>query len=112
MNCNIETYPPFDKAVKKLGKRYKSLKKDLTKLTMDLKENPQMGIDLGNGFRKIRMAISSKGKDKSGGARVITFVIILSEDDANVALVYIYDKSDRENITDKELLTLRKSCGL
>ena len=71
-----------------------------------------MGTDLGNGFRKIRMAVKSKGKGKSGGARIITFTIIVSQEDTTIALLYLYDKSERSNIKDKELEALMKECGL
>ena len=82
MSYNIRTYPPFDRAIKRLNKRYKSLKADLLKLIAELQENPQMGADLGKGFRKVRMQISAKGKGKSGGARVITYIVRVSEADA------------------------------
>ena len=59
-----------------------------------------MGTPIGNNFYKIRLAIQSKGKGKSGGARVITFVQIINE---KIFLIAIYDKSSLENITDKEL---------
>ena len=112
MNYSIETFPPFDRAAKRLAKRYKSLKDDLSQLINELRANPQMGTDLGNGFRKIRMAVKSKGKGKSGGARIITFTLILSQEDTTIALLYLYDKSERSNITDKELEALMKECGL
>ena len=54
------------------------------------------------------MAIASKGKGKSGGARVITHTLIM----ADVDVVAIYDKSEKENLTDKELLDLARKCGL
>jgi hypothetical protein len=65
-----------------------------------------MGVSLGNNCYKIRLAISSKGKGKSGGARIITCVIV---NDEEVYLAAIYDKSDRENITDKELEQIIKT---
>ena len=112
MSYNIRTYPPFDRAIKRLNKRYKSLKADLLKLIAELQENPQMGADLGKGFRKVRMQISAKGKGKSGGARVITYIVRVSEADAAIALVYIYDKSEKNNITDAELRALQEECEL
>lgn len=93
MNCRIETSDIFERQLKSLAKRYPSLKADIAQLRSELFENPFMGIDLGKHLRKIRLAITSKGKGKSGGARVITYVI-----------------SDRENISDKELLDLLKQC--
>ncbi len=65
--------------------------------------NPFQGDGLGNGLYKVRMSIKSKGKGKSGGARVITMVKVI---DKTVTLAAIYDKSDMETITDKELKDL------
>jgi len=58
------------------------------------------------------MSITSKGKGKSGGARVITYTVILAETDAEIKLLTIYDKSERENLSDKELLELMIKNGL
>ncbi len=63
-------------------------------------ENPFMGSDLGRGVRKIRMAIGSKGKGKSGGARVLTLTVLVS-DDADVTLLTIYDKDEIDNVSDE-----------
>lgn len=71
-----------------------------------------MGKELGKHLHKVRFPISSKGKGKSGGARVITHVILVVSDSANITLVTIYDKSDKANITDKELRLLMKKNGL
>ena len=65
-----------------------------------------MGTPLGHDCFKIRMAISAKGKGKSGGARVITHVQVTKED---IFLLSIYDKSEAENIADKELLARLKN---
>ena len=78
----------------------------------ELLQNPEIGTDLGNGFRKIRLAITSKGKGKRGGERVITLNLILSADETEIGLFYIYDKSERISITDAELKALRLKCGV
>lgn len=65
--------------------------------------NPQIGTDLGNGLRKIRMRISSKGRGKSGGARVISFTVVVAIDETEINLLYIYDKAERESISLKEI---------
>ena len=65
-----------------------------------MKDNPFQGIDLGGGVRKIRMAISSKGKGKSGGARVLTLNVLVS-DNADVTLLTIYDKDEIANVSDE-----------
>ena len=80
-------------------------------------ENPRLGTSLGKDAFKIRLKITSKGKGKSGGARVITLiesaVIGITEQtspqEITVNLLSIYDKSDMANISDKELKDLLKS---
>ncbi len=100
MSYNISSIPIFDKQAKRLAKKYPSLKRDLTELLENLAGNPKMGKALGNNFYKIRLSITSKGKGKSGGARVVTYVKITA---TTVFLVSIYDKSEKSTITDKEL---------
>lgn len=111
MNCSISTTPDFDKAIKNLAKRYASIKDDYAQLLKNLKDNPLMGTPLGHNMRKVRMAITAKGKGKSGGARVITHNVILKTEKAHTTLIYAYDKSDRANITDNELTELLRKNG-
>lgn len=75
----------------------------------ELSQNPNIGTDLGNGVRKIRMAVKSKGKGKSGGMRVITFNVIIDRTDTEITLLSIYDKSEKESISDKEIKMLLES---
>ena len=110
MNCRIRTYKPFVKALKKLAKRYRSIRDDVARLVEELKQNPTMGTDLGGGLRKIRLSITTKGRGKSGGARVITLTLFLKQEETEVRLLFIYDKADRETLSDKELEELRKGC--
>ena len=112
MKYKITTSKSFDKELKRLGKRYASLADDYETLLHDLKQTPTLGTDLGRGLRKVRMRITSKGKGKSGGARVITFTVIASVDEATINLLYIYDKSERENILPKEIDALLAANGL
>lgn len=100
MNYEISTIPLFDKQAKRLAKKYPSLKEDLALLIRSLVERPTQGVLLGNSFYKLRLPIASKGKGKSGGARVITYVKIVA---TTVFLCSIYDKSEKSNISDKEL---------
>ena len=100
MNYNIYSIPLFDKQAKRLSKKYPSLKTDLADLVAVLSENPETGKALGNDFYKIRLAITSKGKGKSGGARVITYVKIT---ETVVYLTSIYDKSEINTISSSEL---------
>jgi mRNA-degrading endonuclease RelE of RelBE toxin-antitoxin system len=103
MSYNILPLPPFDRQLKRLCKKYPSLKEEYFELIESLEENPEQGTNLGNKCFKIRLSIASKGKGKSGGARVITNFIIA---DQIVYLLSIYDKSEKENLTDKELKEL------
>ena len=112
MNYSIKTYRAFDKELKRLAKRYKSLKEDIIHLAEDLLNNPTQGVDLGGGVRKVRMAITSKGKGKSEGARVITLLITHSDTESEIGLHYIYDKSERESLTDAELRAIIVQNGL
>lgn len=99
MKYDIKPTPLFLKAFKRLRKRYASFERDYEKLQEDLKANPALGKDLGDDMRKVRMAITSKGKGKSGGARVITAVVIISVEETEINLLYIYDKSEMGNIS-------------
>lgn len=100
MPNRIEIDPVFTKAFKKLAKKYPSFPNDLKRLVEDLKQDAILGISLGGNVRKIRLAIKSKGKGKSGGVRVITYVLILDE---IVILLTAYDKSSVETVTAAEL---------
>ena len=72
-------------------------------LVEKLEDNPVMGTSLGNNCFKIRLAIASKRRGKSGGARIITHIYIENE---IVFLLAIYDKSEQDDISDKELRAL------
>ncbi len=109
MSYRIYPTPGFKKVFSKLAKKHPSLKTDLQKLIQILKEKPNSGINLGHGIHKIRMAITSKGKGKSAGARVITYLVT---EDNEVYLVYIYDKSELENISKEQIIELLKNAGL
>jgi mRNA-degrading endonuclease RelE of RelBE toxin-antitoxin system len=75
MSYKIIAVPTFSKEAKKLAKKYHSLKSELEIIFASLEINPIQGTSLGNNCYKIRIAISSKGKGKSGGARLITNII-------------------------------------
>jgi len=100
MSYDVLSIPLFDKQAKRLSKKYSSLREDLLKFSENLIDDPQQGKPLGNGFYKVRLAISSKQKGKSGGARIITCVKVTK---TTVYLASIYDKSEKNTITDKEL---------
>ena len=106
MNYKVIAVPRFKKELKKLAKKYHSLKEEFSAMVDSLETDPKQGTALGNNCYKIRTAIKAKGKGKSGGARVITNVVVL---ETTVYLLSIYDKADKENLIDKELQKLLAS---
>ena len=79
-----------------------SFKDDYNAFLDELEQNPFGGEPLGHHTYKNRMAIASKGKGKSGGARVITFNVFQHEDDSiEITLLTIYDKGEISSVTDK-----------
>lgn len=98
MNFEVIPTSGFAKSLKSLAKRYRSLKQDIEEFSKSLQKNPFQGVELTPGIRKIRMSITSKGRGKSGGARVITYTIIVSEQSGRVYLMDIYDKSDYSTV--------------
>lgn len=108
----IITLSSFEKELKKLKKKYRSIANDYSLLLDNLEANPYMGIDLGKGVRKVRMAISAKGKGKSHGARIITYTdALVSLSEGTLTLLFIYDKAERQTITDKEIDELLKEMN-
>ena len=103
MKYDVLTIPPFDRQMKRLTRKFPSLKAEYSELIDELEENPEKGIHMGNNCFKIRLAIASKGRGKSGGARIITHFYIENE---TVFLLAIYDKSEQDDISDKELKEL------
>ena len=100
MSYKVSTISLFDKQAKRLAKKYPSLKSDLSDLIDGLVDDPKQGESLGNNFYKIRMSITSKGKGKSGGARIVTYLKVTA---TTVFLVSVYDKSEKSTITNQEL---------
>ena len=87
MKYRLKFQHTFEKEAKRLGKRYMSMKSD-------------------------RMAITSKGKGKSGGARVISFTVVVAVEETEINLLYIYDKAERSSISKKEIEELLRLNGL
>lgn len=100
MSYSVKSIEVFERQTKRLAKKYTSLKYELQVLVQALKEYPNQGTAIGKNCYKIRLAIKSKGKGKSSGARVITNYVVAHD---AVYLLSIYDKSEKENLSDKEL---------
>ncbi|MFP4048112.1 MAG: type II toxin-antitoxin system RelE/ParE family toxin [Bacteroidales bacterium] len=106
MNYKILYTTTFKRELKRLSKKYSSLKSDFENFIDALEKEPFGGTSLGHNCFKFRLAISSKNKGKSGGARVITYIRIVHNE---VVLLTIYDKSEKNNISQKELDEIIKS---
>ncbi len=105
MSYKIKAIPYFEKAIKQLTRKYPSLKQEYQELIKSLKSNPFQGSPLINNCFKIRVSIASKGRGKSDGARVITCIKVV---ESTVYLLTIYDKSDKDSISNIELKDLIK----
>ena len=105
MTYKLIATPTFRSGMKRLAKKFHSIKEEYAALLDELEQNPTLGTPIGNDCFKIRLSIASKGKGKSGGARVITHVVVARD---TIYLLDIYDKSEKTNISDKELLLLLK----
>lgn len=105
----IYTISNFDRELKKLSQKYPSIVSDFKILLKTLEEQPFQGSPIGKDCFKIRMAISSKNRGKSGGSRIITCVKILNK---AITLLSIYDKSDQNNISDSHLVSLLEDNDL
>jgi len=112
MNFDVRTISQFERAVKTLMKKYRSLKGDIGKLIISLEENPEQGTEISPGIRKVRLAITSKGRGKSGGARVITYTIITSEQNGHIYLIDIYDKADYSTVDVATIKNIITELGL
>ncbi len=95
----------FKIAYKRLKKRHRSLEADFESLLLSLQVDPYQGVEIIEGLRKVRMNVTSKGRGKSGGARVIIRLRIVDDE---LQLIYIYDKADFENVSDSYLRDILK----
>lgn len=112
MSFEIQTTSYFDAEAKRLAKRHRSFIDDLQELRDNLLKNPYQGTELSPGIRKVRLAINSKGRGKSGGARVITFTYLVNEKDGVVILLLLYDKADASSIKMNVVRQIIKDLGL
>ncbi len=99
----------FKKFFRRLNRKYPSLRNDLLQLIDELEKDFSLGISLGANLYKIRLAIKSKNKGKSGGARVIYYFLTVANE---IYLIHIFDKSEFENIPKDKILELMKTAGL
>lgn len=109
MNYKIEIDPNFSREFKPLFKKYPSLKSDFQAILDELEKELALAVDLGDGFKKIRINIKSKGKGSSGGGRIITYETIIAIDETKVIFASIYNKGEFDAI---DIAILKKNLGI
>lgn len=109
MKVCVFTHPEFERQFKRYQKKYHSMTDDFSSFLAEIKQNPFRGKSLGNGVRKVRFGVLSKGGGKRGGMRIITYLLRkVDVDCVEVTLLYIYDKSEMENVSDQFIAYLLK----
>lgn len=111
MSYEISVHKTFLVEAKHLKKRYRSFIDDLEDFKKSLQVNPFQGAELCPGIRKIRMPIASKGRGKSGGARIITANAIIAENEGRIALLTIYDKEDASAVKLNVIKQMARDLG-
>jgi len=109
MKYKIQIDKNFSKEFKFLQKKYPFLKADFQSVLDNIEKELALAVDLGNGFKKIRIAIKSKNKGSSGGGRIITYESIIAINEANLIFASIYDKNEFETI---DIAVLKKNLEL
>jgi hypothetical protein len=108
MANQIVPTPLFESKYKRFKKKFPSLESELSDLMDDLIVTPKQGQSLGGGLYKVRVANEDKGKGKSGGFRLITYLLKESEDGTDIYLITLYDKSEDSTIKKQVLQKLVK----
>ncbi|BAU52841.1 type II toxin-antitoxin system RelE/ParE family toxin [Mucilaginibacter gotjawali] len=112
MANNVRLTAFFLKKAKRLLKKYHTLQFNLSQLEQDLIQNPRLGDNYGANIYKIRLADESKGKGKSGGFRIITYLIQENTDSTDIYLITIFDKSEESSVSKDDIKEIIKSEGI
>ncbi len=99
-NLQIIKADTYNKAIKKLKKRFLYIENDIDLFFEQISTLDELGIHLGNNVYKARIANSDKNSGKSGGYRLISYLKIINNE---IYLLFIYDKSDFENIKENDI---------
>ena len=91
------------------SQKFRSLEDDIKKFKNDISKLPS--VDLGGGVFKYRLLVKSKNTGQSGGFRVVTLEVLITKDQKNITMLTIYDKSEQESISKKEIEAIIKSLG-
>lgn len=97
---------PFKSCVRQLGKRYPNVKNDVRVAINALLQEPRLGVVIpgGSGVRKLRVRNSDARKGKSSGHRLLN--LVEEHPKPALRLIFLYSKSDREDVTRQELQEL------
>ncbi|MBI4688515.1 MAG: hypothetical protein HY756_12215 [Nitrospirae bacterium] len=106
MNFKIVPSDTFSRELKRLNKKYPSLKHRIKNLSEELLINPRLGTPLGHNCYKIRISTPDKPGGKSGGFRIITYVASIKKE--VLFLLSIYDKSEVSTLKDWEIKKIIK----
>ena len=109
MKNRITVTPTFENKYKKYLKKFPSLKEEMEELEKELLNNPSLGIPLGANLFKIRLSNKDKGKGKSGGFRIITYLVEENKTHIEIFLIIIYNKSEESSIKKEQLIKMVKS---
>lgn len=108
MTNKVIPTPIFEAKFKRLSRKFSSLADEIESLEIELLEKPDLGTSLGANLFKIRLASKDKGRGKSGGFRVITYLIYKTEKSTDIYLITIFDKSEESSIDKIDLIKLVK----
>ena len=103
MSYRVYLTRDFKRDTKRLKKKYPSIVSDVSGLIEQLQERPDMGVLIKANLYKVRVAIKSKGRGKSGGGRVIYLVLQSSVEEGYLGLISLYDKSQQESHSDDQI---------
>lgn len=100
----------FGRKFKKYARKFQSLTNDLELFINEIDKTK--AVDLGGNLFKYRLSVKSKNKGKSGGFRIITFELIVSEEEKKITLLSLYDKSEQDSLTKNQINEILKDEGL
>lgn len=110
MKLQVFYTPLFERKFKKHLKKHQSLSDDLKLFIEGVSTaNP---VNMGGSVFKYCMSVKSKNKGKSGGFRIISFEVLVNENEKDITLLTLYDKSEQESISKTEIVEILKSENL
>lgn len=116
MSNFVQYSTEFKRNLKPLYKKYPTIKESIRTLQLKLAENPYLGDPYGDKIYKVRLADESKGNGKSGGFRVMYYLLSETDEGVNILLLSIFSKSEADTIDKKSAVRLKdyilKSMGL